>query len=78
VKKAQQNRNSQIRLFCNVLMSSRKLKLASAALGELIGRRAWVNAFSFSDSQVAVEGTVDQSDMANSRKEDHPQSGKKK
>jgi len=78
VKKAQQNKNSQIRLFFNVVMSSRRLKLASAALGELRGRRAWAKAFSLPDSQDAVEGTVGQSAMINTEKQDDEQSGKKK
>jgi hypothetical protein len=38
-------------------MSSRRLKFASAALGALVGSLAWMKAFSFSDSQDAVEGT---------------------
>lgn len=59
VKKAQQKRKSQIRLFFNVVISSRRLKLDSAARGELLGRRACVKAFSFSDNQDAVEGTVE-------------------
>jgi hypothetical protein len=57
VKKAQQKRNNQILLFFKVVMSSGKLKFASAARGELLGRRAWMNAFSLSESHEAVDGT---------------------
>ena len=58
VKKAQQRRKSQILLFFNVVISSRRLKFASAALGALLGRRASTNVCSLLDSQEAVEGTV--------------------
>jgi hypothetical protein len=57
VKKAQHSRKSQILLFFKVVISSCKLKFASAARGELLGRRAWMNAFSLSESHEAVDGT---------------------
>lgn len=40
-------------------MSSTRLKFISAALGEFVGSRACMKAFSFSESQEAVEGTED-------------------
>lgn len=57
VKNAQQRRQSQSFLSFRSVSSSRKLKLASAALGALMGSLAWMKAFSFSDSHFAVGGT---------------------
>jgi hypothetical protein len=55
------------------------LKFASAALGALVGSLACMKAFSFSDSQDAVEGTKRSSANGGKRKRERClQSGRKK
>lgn len=56
-KKPQLRVNSHRRLSFKVVTICFQLKSSSAALGALGGRRAWTNAFSVSDSQLAVAGT---------------------
>lgn len=57
MKVAQMRVKSQRRRSLSVSMISRKLKFSSAARGALGGRRAWMKAFSLSESHLAVGGT---------------------
>jgi hypothetical protein len=57
VKVAQQSVKSHILKSFKDVMISRKLKLLSASRGAFFGRRAWIKAFSFSESHLAVGGT---------------------
>lgn len=58
VKKAQHSKNNHSLKSFKLVISSGRLKLASAALGEFVGSRACMKAFSLSDSHLDVEGTT--------------------